>query len=468
MRSSITVALGLAAASFSAAARPVPKVILTVEPPVALVDAPVTIRVEGLAPREEVALRASTDDAEGRPWRSEAVFRASAKGVVDLSADRPLRGAWTGADAMAPFWSMRPDAGPGARADAPATAQPRAPVQDLLAAPAGTPFPRPPAGSLEVRLEVRAGERLLASAVAVREVTGPRVAVTEVREQGLVGRMYEPGGPPRPAVLVLGGSQGGIPAAYAPVLAGHGYATFALAYFRTDGLPVDLVDVPLERLERGLEWLRARPSVDPGRVAVLGHSRGAEAALLLAATNAQVKAVVALAPSHVVWEGAVRDPAKKGLAALKPERSAWTRAGQPLPFVPKTVTPDLAARVAAGERFHTIEMMRLSSVDLMAVERARIPVETIRGPVLLVSSLSDRMWPAADMADRVTEALRAARFPHRVEHLQYDGLAHAMPDAWLPMVHGGTLGGTAEGTMSAFGRYWPAVLSFLDVSLGGP
>lgn len=460
--------LGLAAASFSAAARPAPKAILTVEPPVALVDAPVAIRVAGLPPRAEVTIRASTNDVEGRPWKSEAVFRASARGVVDLSADRPLRGAWTGADAMAPFWSMQPVMAPGAGSSPFPAAPPRAPIQDLLVRPSGTPFPRPVGGALEVRLEVLTGETVLASAAAVREVTGRRVKVTEVREQGLVGRMYEPEGPRRPAVLVLGGSQGGIPVNFAPVLAGHGYVTFALAYFRADGLPVDLVDVPVERLERGLDWLRARPSVDPGRVAVLGHSRGAEAALLLASLNAKVKAVVALAPSHVVWEGAVRDPAKEGLAALKSDRSAWTRAGRPLPFVPKTVSPDLAARVAAGERFHTIEMMRLSSVDLMAVERARIPVERIRGPVLLVSSLSDRMWPAAAMADRVTEALRAARFPHRVEHLQYDGLAHAMPDAWLPMVHGGTLGGTAEGTMGAFARYWPAVLSFLDVSLGGP
>src|SRR5688500_2740713 len=99
MRSSITVALGLAAASFSADARPARKASLTVEPAIALVDVPVAIRAEGLAPREEVTLRASMDDAEGRPWRSEAVFRASAKGVVDPSADRPLRGAWTAADA---------------------------------------------------------------------------------------------------------------------------------------------------------------------------------------------------------------------------------------------------------------------------------------------------------------------------------------------------------------------------------
>jgi dienelactone hydrolase len=464
MRSSITVALALAAAPWAAPGRAARSARLTVEPRVALVDAPVTIRVEGLAPREEVTIRASAEDAEGRPWRSEAVFRAGATGIVDPARDRPLRGTWTGADAMALFWSMRPAFAPAAPAARPTAGPPRA--ADVLLPPAGTAFPRPVSGALEVRLEARAGETALASAIAVREVTGARVRVADIRAQGLVGRVHEPEGTRRPAVLVLGGD-GGVPATWAPVLAGHGYVTLSLAYFGAEGLPADLVEVRLEYLERGMDWLRARPSVDPGRIAVLGHSRGAEAALLLAATYPEVRAVVALAPSHVVWEGA-RAGRPTGLAALKPERSAWTLGGRPLAFVPRTVAPDLAARVEAGQRIRAIELARLSSVDLMAVERARIPVEKVRGPVLLVSSLSDGMWPSAAMADRVTEALRAVRFPHRVEHLQYDALAHAVPDAWLPVAHGGTLGGTAEGTMRAYASYWPALLSFLDGSLGGP
>jgi len=75
------------------------------------------------------------------------------------------------------------------------------------------------------------------------------------------------------------------------------------------------------------------------------------------------------------------------------------------------------------------------------------------------------MWPAAGMSDRMVEALRARRFPHRVEHLQYEDLTHPIPDAWLPVLHGGTLGGTAAGTMRAFATCWPAVVSFLDGSL---
>ena len=37
--------------------------------------------------------------------------------------------------------------------------------------------------------------------------------------------------------------------------------------------------------------------------------------------------------------------------------------------------------------------------DARAVERATIPVENIRGPVLLVSGADDQMWPSSDLAD---------------------------------------------------------------------
>jgi dienelactone hydrolase len=435
---------------------------LGVTPAVARLDERVVVRVSGLRAGEDVLLRTSTADAAGRTWRAEATFRAGAKGTVDVATDPALGGTYTGVDAMGLFWSARPDspvappAGPGGPAA----------ITSLLEPPVEAAFPRPPDGRIDTRLEAVVAGKTVATATLARDVTTVEVTVTEVREDGLVGRLYEPSGTRRAAVLVLGGSNGGIPAAYASTLAAHGYVTLALAYFRAEGLPKDLVEIPLEYFESGLEWLRARPSVDPEKVAVLGLSRGGELALLLGATFSQVKAVVALAPSHVTWEGAVRDPAKTGLDALQAGRSAWTREGRPLPFLPKTVSPELAARVARGQRFRGIEMMPALSLDAPAAGAAAIAVEKIGGPVLLVSSRDDAMWPAALMSERVVERLKARGFAHRVEHFSYQGCAHPLPDVWLPPAHGGTLGGTAEGTMRAYADYWPRVLAFLERAVG--
>ncbi|HEV2594601.1 MAG TPA: hypothetical protein VGU01_05310 [Sphingomicrobium sp.] len=66
---------------------------------------------------------------------------------------------------------------------------------------------------------------------------------------GLVGALHLPPDRARaPALLVLGGSEGGHATAYrqAQLLAGHGFAAFALAYFGEAGLPSTLENIPLE------------------------------------------------------------------------------------------------------------------------------------------------------------------------------------------------------------------------------
>src|SRR5207253_876376 len=100
-------------------------------------------------------------------------------------------------------------------------------------------------------------------------------------DQGLVGTLYLPGTTAaRPAIMTLGGSDGGIDAAAlsAAALANHGFAALAIAYFGAAGLPSGLVDIPLEYLERAIRFLRSHPAVLSERLGVLGRSRGGELA----------------------------------------------------------------------------------------------------------------------------------------------------------------------------------------------
>lgn len=102
----------------------------------------------------------------------------------------------------------------------------------------------------------------------------------------------------RPAVLVLGGWEGGRPTLMAEELADAGYVSLALAYIDEAGLPDDLSGIPLEYFETALRWLGERPEVDPDNVLVWGASRGGEAALLVGATYTDlVDGVVAAVPA---------------------------------------------------------------------------------------------------------------------------------------------------------------------------
>jgi len=70
-------------------------------------------------------------------------------------------------------------------------------------------------------------------------------------------------------VLVLSGSNGGVPVRPAAWLAAPGYAALALAYFRYEDLPPLLEAIPLEYFQRALAWMVKRPEIDPQRIAVI-------------------------------------------------------------------------------------------------------------------------------------------------------------------------------------------------------
>jgi hypothetical protein len=119
-----------------------------------------------------------------------------------------------------------------------------------------------------------------------------------IAEDGIEGFLCDPGDSRKhPGVMVLGGSEGGLGMPdIAVLLASHWFTTMSPAYFYAKGLPPTLQNIPVEYFGKALGWMRARPETDPHFLAVFGVSRGAEAALQVAATFPKVTAVVARSP----------------------------------------------------------------------------------------------------------------------------------------------------------------------------
>src|SRR5262249_10377050 len=83
-------------------------------------------------------------------------------------------------------------------------------------------------------------------------VGGRGVRGQRTRTAGLVGTLFLPPGDGRyPTVIVVSGGGGAIEEFRAAVLASHGYAGLALAYFAQPGLPRGLVNIPLEARSLG-------------------------------------------------------------------------------------------------------------------------------------------------------------------------------------------------------------------------
>ena len=271
---------------------------------------------------------------------------------------------------------------------------------------------------------------------------------------------------------MLNGSGGGINEARAALLAAHGFAGFALGYFQAPGRPDYISATPLEYVAKAIAWAREALAPAHGFVALLGQSRGAELALLLGATYGRaVSAVVGYVPSSVV-HGTLR----AGRPDEHPASPAWTLEGQPLPTVwDDNRNADWSAfnSTASPVRQSPSFVSALRNPD--AVERSRIRVEDIAGPVLLLSGTDDGFWPSSAMADSVVEQLRTAQHPYPVAHLRYEGAGHSIQFPFVPTTRivkphavarvDLTAGGTPEANAHANEDSWPKVVEFLRAAL---
>ena len=240
----------------------------------------------------------------------------------------------------------------------------------------------------------------------------------EVRAHGLVADyFYDRSSGPGRAIVMLGGSEGGRmwsrPQTLLKALTGRGYRVMSLAYFKEPGLPNSLEEIPLEYFETAFDWLAKQPGIIADEYGLIGGSKGSEVALVLASRYAQVKLVVALMPSSVVWSGIP----KNRFDLSKHGKSSWSYQGQGLPFLPVTFSRSdwwslltLRLKDKAEEALQNQE----------AAQAAAIAVEECGCPILLLSGTRDRIWPATLMAEQITRRLDDSAYDYPYEHVTYD------------------------------------------------
>lgn len=427
-----------------------PVIRLDVTPLRAPMDAEITVRVLGAPPGGQATVSACFTDAAGQEWQSAATFTADRSGTIDLRRDPPLPGSsYTGIDPMGLVWSMRPAGPPNPRA-----ARDRlAPQQLAVAAHADGTSP--------------------ATAGVTRLFVSDGLTRTEVREHGLVGVLYRPAGDrPLPAVLMLGGAEGGLHEDAAALLAAHGYVVLALAY-GMPGLPQTLTSIPVEYFGTALAYLRDRADITAGQIAVHGVSKGGEAALLIASIYPEIRAVISIVGGGLVTQGISQDVETGSLLEiLRTPVANWTCQGRELPYLPNVVTPRMEAAVAAGGPVS----LGWAAPDLNhpgKVAEAAITVERIAGPVLLISGADDQTYGPA-FQEAAAQRLAAAMHPHPFRHIVYEGAGHLIasigyrpttqsifPGPGVPFQYGGTPAADAAARLAT----WRETLRFLHQAL---
>ncbi|MEM7202293.1 MAG: acyl-CoA thioesterase/bile acid-CoA:amino acid N-acyltransferase family protein [Planctomycetota bacterium] len=395
---------------------------------------PVAIRLTGLDPGAEVTISAERVYGRRPPalHRASARFLADRDGVVDLERAQPVAAAWEGVDPRGLFWSMQSTEDPWPDGQSSTEVHFKADAND----------DGEPEAEVTVRL-LRARDDLVETAL------GDRFPGAFL--------LRPPGDEPLPAIIVLGGSEGGDRTARSrgPQLASRGYAVVGLPYYspayygqtaQFPELPAAFHNVPLDQLEAVRDWLRGRTDVVADRIGLYGVSKGAEFVLAGASRIDGFAAVVAYVPSDVIWEA-------WGRGTAEGEHSCFSWRGEPLPFVPYVGMNAEIAKYQTGERVvlrTPHDKGRVAHAARLAA--ARIRVEDIDEPVFVVGGDADEVWDSGGMTRNIAARREAAGL---------ETAAITAPDAG----HG--LSGNGYGPARAAdarvqGRAFPAMLAFFE------
>jgi dienelactone hydrolase len=413
---------------------------LLVAPVDGLVDAAPTVTVTGVPPGTPVTLTIRTTDAAGHPWCSSGSYPVGSDGSLQI--DDPER----------PWWDMRfddPDAVPVAFTAPDSALDYRASVSCV-------------SGSTEcvIRRRWNSGDTRI-----------------ELAGDGWRLRIYRPSGTAesRPGVLVLPGSTGmSAMAPTAALLATHGYTAGVLGYMQEPGLPPSFRRIPVETIVAAAKAFAGAPPVDADRVVILAVSVGTAAALAALGGDGapQVRGVVIVSPTHVVWQAI-------GAHGRPPKGSMLTRNGEDLPYVPlrgdkligQMLRNALARRLSRGPRSSALRLLPAYSAALARVDvvtSAALPVERIAAPLLAIAGTDDAMWPSATMAEALIQRRRAHDAGDGDRFLVLPGAGHFLRPPVTPttvdrndtLISGGTPHHTARGQRAA----WDATLKFLTAT----
>lgn len=236
-----------------------------------------------------------------------------------------------------------------------------------------------------------------------------------IKEEGFQGNYYaKEDSESKTTVILVGGGQWGD--YWGQYLAKNDMVGFSLPYTGMEGLPDLPENIALEYFEHAINWLTKQPAVNSDKIVVMGASKNAELALVLAANFPNIiDGVVAYAPSSVSWSNTALPYNSDELKA------SWTYNGEDIPFIPME-----KIKADSSNQIDMLGYWEKGLSQSSSVETATIPVENINGPILLISGNDDQVWPSAKMADMIEKRLKENAFAFTCLNLKYDNSGHSI------------------------------------------
>lgn len=253
----------------------------------------------------------------------------------------------------------------------------------------------------------------------------------------LRGYFHEPAGtPPFACIVMCHGFSGTMDrlAETAKMFCEAGFAVLVFDYRNfgeSEGKPRQVISLErqLDDIKSAIAFARGVPSVDPKRIALWGSSLGGGHAVVAAARDGKIAAVVAQVPFNGFpkkVEGRSRRETRKLIGAMLKD---WLRAklGLPRYYVPAVGRPGEIAVMASDDAALAVEAMqgqggtswKNSVAPAVLLEMSRYKpsdhAKTLAAPLLVSAAEYDREIPVALLKDLVNAAPRGEirRYPIR-------------------------------------------------------
>jgi len=200
----------------------------------------------------------------------------------------------------------------------------------------------------------------------------------------------------------------------AKVIANNGYEVLALYFFGQENQPKHLCRIPIEFFRNVIVYIKEHfTSLHP--LSIIGVSKGAELALLLAENYNEIDNIILIAPSAYRFQG----------LDIRNFASSWTYNNEDLPYISfKNVS--ILEKIKINIEYAFMLPVKLKSYYDSAIENAinteeaRIKVEKFKGNILIFLGEDDGMWNSYSMAYKIKEAKT-----DNTEIVVYQNVGHA-------------------------------------------
>ncbi|MGN0351018.1 MAG: acyl-CoA thioester hydrolase/BAAT C-terminal domain-containing protein [Roseburia sp.] len=238
--------------------------------------------------------------------------------------------------------------------------------------------------------------------------------IVKISERNWDGILYMVDGYKYKVMIVMSGSEGGLEHAgkTARFLQDNGIPALAFGYFKTKHTEKYLNRIPLELIREAIDYLK---ELGYQKIGIEGISKGAEYALAASIHFSELSCVIVKTPSWFYSEGL-----RKGQPSGD---CCWSYHGMSLPYTPYTIRHfKMMKMLWEAKEYNLLKLNESKKVS----EESVIPVEKIKAPILMFSTVRDTVWSSVESCEKICDRLKEKQFVYPYKHVRFEHMSHMM------------------------------------------